>query len=181
LDANRYAVSRSTTIEDERGCAADIRKLAMVLVKLHARFYEQRLAQIAPEISGLQMGVLRVLTVGEKTVSELSRWMVLDPSTLVPVVDKLERAGLLERGRDPQDRRRIPLAITAEGRAMVERLPFLNDDDPLLMAVRQIGHEHAAQLALLLRALIAEMPDGAVLLEEITQHLQGQHRDTSAS
>ncbi len=155
----------------------------MVLVKLHARCMEQRLSQVAPELSSLQMGVLRVLSLGAKTVSELSRWMVLDPSTLVPVVDKLERAGLLERGRDPQDRRRIPLAITPEGRALVERMPFLDDDDPLLVAVRAVGAERAAQLAALLRDLIAQMPEGAALLDELAQHQhhRPQDQDTSSS
>jgi DNA-binding MarR family transcriptional regulator len=39
---------------------------------------------------------------------------MLDPSTLVPAVDALERKGLAMRGQDPNDRRRNPLWGVAE-------------------------------------------------------------------
>jgi MarR family transcriptional regulator, lower aerobic nicotinate degradation pathway regulator len=46
----------------------------------------------------------------------------VDPRNAVSVVDFLERRGLIERTRDPADRRRHAIALTAEGRAAVERL-----------------------------------------------------------
>ena len=42
--------------------------------------------------------------------------LAIDPSTMVAVVDELEDKGLVTRRRDPADRRRYLLALTAKGR-----------------------------------------------------------------
>ncbi len=42
--------------------------------------------------------------------------LAIDPSTMVAVVDELEDQGLVTRRRDPADRRRYLLALTAKGR-----------------------------------------------------------------
>lgn len=53
---------------------------------------------------------------------EVSERLGLDPSDLVSLVDILDRAGLVQRRRDPTDRRRVLLEITAAGRTAVRRL-----------------------------------------------------------
>jgi DNA-binding MarR family transcriptional regulator len=40
----------------------------------------------------------------------------IDPNTMVGIVDRLEAAGLVERRRDPQDRRAYLVRITPKGR-----------------------------------------------------------------
>lgn len=160
-----------TSDDSERQAALEIRLLTIMMMKLHARHQEQRLAEQRIDLSVLQMGILRVLRRHEWTLSELSRHMVYDPSTLVPAVDKLERSGYLERQRDPRDRRRLPLAITPEGRELVERIPFMSDDDPLLTGIRALGQEQAGQLAVLLRRLLTHQPEGEALLKDIEAHL----------
>ncbi len=42
--------------------------------------------------------------------------LAIDPSTMVAVVDELEDQGLVTRRRDPADRRRYLLVLTAKGR-----------------------------------------------------------------
>ena len=49
--------------------------------------------------------------------AELARLCSLLPAQLVPVLDALERDGLVERRRDERDRRRIIVRITEPGRA----------------------------------------------------------------
>ncbi len=54
-------------------------------------------------------------------VAELSRLLQLDPGTLSPLLKRLERAGLLTRGKDPTDDRALAVDLTDEGRALRER------------------------------------------------------------
>ena len=69
------------------------------------------------------VGVLQVVAATEPVSQrEVSDRLLLDPSDLVSLVDILERAGLVERRRDPADRRRYALATTEAGRRAAARL-----------------------------------------------------------
>jgi DNA-binding MarR family transcriptional regulator len=52
---------------------------------------------------------------------ELGDRMGLDPSGLVGAIDELEKMGLVERSRDPADRRRYAVRLTDEGTATLGR------------------------------------------------------------
>ncbi len=52
--------------------------------------------------------------------SALSSLVAFDKSTLGVVLDKLEKRGTLKRTRDPIDKRRYSLKITAKGRGILE-------------------------------------------------------------
>src|SRR4051794_41817828 len=52
----------------------------------------------------------------------LAQMLRIDRSDVVSLIDALEARGLVQRGRDSEDRRRYALALTAEGEALVERL-----------------------------------------------------------
>ncbi len=45
----------------------------------------------------------------------------IDPSTMVAVIDDLEREGLAERRRNPDDRRAYTVHLTAQGRSQLTR------------------------------------------------------------
>src|SRR4051795_13004301 len=59
---------------------------------------------------------------------ELGGRMGLDPSGLVGAIDELEAMGLVERRRDPADRRRNVIALTEEGTATLRRARRLVTD-----------------------------------------------------
>ena len=53
---------------------------------------------------------------------ELADMLDLEPITLCRIVDRLEEAGLVERTRDPEDRRAWRLQVTAKAQPLMEKL-----------------------------------------------------------
>ena len=53
---------------------------------------------------------------------ELADMLEIEPITLCRIVDRLEEAGLVERLRDPTDRRAWRLQITARAQPLIEKL-----------------------------------------------------------
>ena len=67
-------------------------------------------------------GVLNVLGARDGAIQqEIASTMGIDPSTMVSLIDDLERAGLAERRPHPSDRRAREVAITTKGRRTLER------------------------------------------------------------
>jgi DNA-binding MarR family transcriptional regulator len=58
---------------------------------------------------------------GAITQSALGETLRLDPANLVGLLNELEDQGLLDRRRDPEDRRRHIVELTPEGIAALER------------------------------------------------------------
>ncbi len=58
---------------------------------------------------------------GATTTGELSAWLGFAPGSTTPVVDRLSSAGLIDRTRDPVDKRRIVIRLTDEGMAVSDR------------------------------------------------------------
>jgi DNA-binding MarR family transcriptional regulator len=55
------------------------------------------------------------------TQQELVTRSLIDPSSMVAVIDELEQMGLAERRRHPQDRRKHAVYLTAPGRRTLRR------------------------------------------------------------
>ena len=53
---------------------------------------------------------------------ELADMLDLEPITLCRIVDRLEEAGLVERVRDPDDRRAWRLHVTAQAQPLIDKL-----------------------------------------------------------
>jgi MarR family transcriptional regulator for hemolysin len=53
---------------------------------------------------------------------ELADMLDLEPITLCRIVDRLEEAGLVERTRDPEDRRAWRLHVTARAQPLIAKL-----------------------------------------------------------
>jgi len=76
----------------------------------------------ALEPMGLEVrhyGVLTMLAGGSHAQRDLGDKLAIDRTTMVGLVDELEGMGLVERKRDPEDRRRYDLALTDAGRSAV--------------------------------------------------------------
>lgn len=154
--------------------AIEIQVLSAIVTKkaMYALQHHPDLASAG--IGCLQYKILRALGFGEQTISELSRKLMLDPSTLVPAVDALERKGLVRRGKDPHDRRRVPLALTERGTKFLECFPLTDDRNPVLKSLQAMGDEQSHQLRALLRELVRHMPGGEEILTKVSYRVRAQ-------
>lgn len=92
----------------------------------------------------------------------LADLLEVEPITLCRMVDRLEEAGLIERRRDPADRRAWRLYLSDKSRPLLDRLRAIADD-VFGQALGDITPaEHDAMLAMLTRMranLARPLPD----------------------
>lgn len=83
--------------------------------------------------------------------------MGIDPSTMVSLVDQLERAGLAKRRPHPQDRRAREVTITPEGRRTLEQARKLAEEVEGVV-LEGLSPAERGQLVTLLRKAFAAAP-----------------------
>ncbi len=82
----------------------------------------------ASRISGLKIkpvqGLVLAFLAEEDRISSatLGKRVQLDSATLTGIIDRLETVGVLERERNPDDRRSILICLTEKGRAIAEEI-----------------------------------------------------------
>jgi DNA-binding MarR family transcriptional regulator len=84
-------------------------------------------------------------------VSRLAELVLRPMGSITQVVDRLERAGLVARGLDPDDRRRVLIELTAAGVDVAER----GDDAYRLSRERVLARLDTAHLAKIDTAVFA--------------------------
>jgi DNA-binding MarR family transcriptional regulator len=100
-----------------------------------------------------QFGILNLVDARPGiTQQELVAGSLIDPSSMVAVIDELEELGLAERRKHPQDRRKHAVHITAKGRRTLARARDVAVDfaDDLLAP---LDSDEQETLRLLLRKL----------------------------
>lgn len=147
--------------------AIEVNILTTVMNKMARADVERRLGETGLT-SALQYAILRMLSHRAYTVTELSRMIRLEPATLIPSVDALERKGLAKRGHDPNDRRRAPLELTSEGESVLARVPAASDGDAMVEGLRRLGPAKQQSLVELLRELMSVMADDPDMVNDVT-------------
>lgn len=72
-----------------------------------------------PEVTTTQFAILaRLAEMGEMSQNHLGRAAAMDAATVKGVVDRLARQGYVATRPDPDDRRRLTVALTDTGRAL---------------------------------------------------------------
>jgi DNA-binding MarR family transcriptional regulator len=91
------------------------------------RFYDRRVAQLG--VTRAQWRVIAILghNPGMKQV-ELADRLDVEPISTCRIIDRLEEAGLVERQRDPSDRRAWRLSLTAKAEPIRARLSELAEE-----------------------------------------------------
>lgn len=99
--------------------AADFVKSWMKLTKEWSAELEEALA---PHLTAGQLEVLELLAVHERMKpSDLLPYLETTPAAITTLLDRMERAGLVERNRNESDRRIVWITMTPLGRSEVER------------------------------------------------------------
>jgi DNA-binding MarR family transcriptional regulator len=99
-------------------CMQSLRRIVKAL-ETYSSGVEKHFGLTGPQLWALwELG-----RIGPCALKDLAERMKLDPSTVVGVVDRLVVKGLVVRNPDAQDRRRISLAPTAKGEAILAAAP----------------------------------------------------------
>jgi DNA-binding MarR family transcriptional regulator len=78
-------------------------------------------AALIPEVTTTQFAVLaRLAEVGPVSQNHLGRATAMDAATIKGVVDRLARLGYVATTADPDDRRRLTVALTKAGSALFQ-------------------------------------------------------------
>ncbi|HSS60072.1 MAG TPA: MarR family transcriptional regulator [Candidatus Limnocylindrales bacterium] len=84
----------------------------------------QELAKVRLAPLGLSVqlcGILNLLAEGPISQQGLGEQLGIDRTTVVELIDQLERQGVVERRRNPADRRSYALGLTPRGRTVQKR------------------------------------------------------------
>ena len=120
---------------------------------------------------GVALGDLHALRrlrdLGDVPISRLGAALAIKPSSATNLVDRLEAAGLVERGADPADRRVTTLHLTARAHeALGDRALF--ESSGLVRRVERLTPGERLQLATLLERLLEPEPGEGADLEGAT-------------
>ena len=86
--------------------------------------YEERLAPL--RLAGKHFGVLLVLEEkGSITQHEIGKCVYVDRTTIVGIIDDLEKSGMVERKEHPTDRRSHAVYLTAKGKEALAKAHHL--------------------------------------------------------
>jgi DNA-binding MarR family transcriptional regulator len=101
-----------------QSCMQNLRRIVRALEDYSSNV-EKRFGLTGPQLWALwELG-----RTGPCALKDLAEQMKLDSSTVVGVVDRLVAKGLIQRGPDPHDRRRISLTTTGKGQEILAQAP----------------------------------------------------------
>lgn len=90
-------------------------------VSMHSKTLARDSGMTLPQLMCLK--AVAELDADEVTVSQVAQRVQLSPATTSRIIDRLTRAGLVERQRSARDRRRVSLSLSETGRARYDTLP----------------------------------------------------------
>ncbi len=114
---------------------------------------QARLWQLA-HLTLTQLAVLRELRQGPQSAGRLGERTGLAPASVTRMVDRLEKRGLVERKRSPEDRRSVEIHLEPAGERMLGEIRLLRGT-PLHRAVESMTGEERRRLTASLKLLVA--------------------------
>ena len=128
--------------------------------------YRRWVATLIPDVSDdvdislQQLNVLYLIRVQDASMADMARMLMVAPTVITGVVDRMEARGLVRRERHPTDRRRIQLELTDLGRSISERF-----EEMVAQRIEQ-------QLSTLTPSERKELSRGLHLLQRVVDELE---------
>jgi DNA-binding MarR family transcriptional regulator len=88
-----------------------------------------------------------------QSITELSDFLDLAPSTVCGIVDRLELKGLVRREREGEDRRLVAIKLTAQGRQLKDKLSCIVKQEYLSKVFSHLNQTERKQLLAVLRKI----------------------------
>ncbi len=108
-------------------------------------------------LTGPQLAALQAAAQNETvTAGGIAREIHVGQPTVTGILDRLERRGLVERARGQQDRRKLDVRVTEEGRRVLQRAPSLFQDQ-FCHQLRQLAEWERTQILATLQRIAAMM------------------------
>jgi DNA-binding MarR family transcriptional regulator len=143
----------TTSLEAGSAPVESSTELAELLRQANKRLQQGTRDMLAPlGLSSSQARVVRQLADGPLRMSVIADRLAIVPHSVTDVVDRAERAGVVARRRDPQDRRSTLVELTPQGRHLLDQL----DEARRESAARVFGpltEEQRTELGTVLRAI----------------------------
>src|SRR6202453_688884 len=131
-------------------------RLGYLLKHAQLRFFELSASALAPlGVSGQEAAVLRAIDCPDPlSQGDVAIRMRIDRTTMVALIDDLERKGLAQRRQDPADRRKNVVELTDTGRDTLRRANQAASEAEQVF-LRPLSPEERDQFITALRALLS--------------------------
>jgi DNA-binding MarR family transcriptional regulator len=116
--------------------------------------------RLGGDLSLQQLTVLYLVRTEGATLSAMARRLMVAPTVLTGIVDRLEKRGYVRRENDPLDRRKLRLFLSAEGQAVS------------IAVERALVAEIVSEIEALSPKEIADLGRGLAVLERIFRGLE---------
>ena len=98
---------------------------------------------------------------GAMPISRLARYILVKPSTVTGIVDRLEQKGLVTRTRSQLDRRVVTIELTDSGRSLASGAPPPISRE-MIEGLKRLSHDEVAMIVESLRILVSQLPDDKI-------------------
>jgi DNA-binding MarR family transcriptional regulator len=121
-------------------------------VEIHSR----KLEELYDVTSGQLLCLMALKERGPLTLSGIARNLFISSSTLVGIVDRLEKKGWVVRRRGTEDRRRVSISLTDPGRLLLDGAPSPLQDH-LAEALKELPELEQVAIAMSLERVVELM------------------------
>ena len=93
----------------------------------------------------------------EATISELSRWLLRKPNTLLELINRMQKNGLIEIKRDLERKGKIRIILTKKGRSLYKRSIQSNSIPTIMSALTETECQQLIKCLCKIRAKALEL------------------------